>query len=69
MMADPYWYGERRGVRMEILLTSKAMLSSEYFESAGEMKEMKGYSSLPAEFRKEVEKAHEEAQKFFGGGS
>ncbi len=69
MMADPYWYGERRGVQVEMLLTPKAMLSSEYFESAGEMKEMKGYSSLPAEFRKEVEKAHEEAHKFFGGGS
>lgn len=69
MMADSFWYGERRGVRVEMLLTPKAMLSSEYFESAGEMKEMKGYSSLPAEFRKEVEKAYEEAQKFFGGGS
>jgi hypothetical protein len=67
MMANPYWYGERRGVRMEVLLNPKVMLSNEYFESASEMKEMKGYSSLPTEFRKEVERSYEDALKGRGG--
>jgi hypothetical protein len=66
MMANPYWYGERPGVRMEILLTPKAMLTNEYFESAGEMKEMRGYDSLPQAFRKEVEKAYEDIRKTIG---
>ncbi|MEO7453658.1 MAG: hypothetical protein ABIV13_02715 [Fimbriimonadales bacterium] len=68
MMAGTYWYGERRGVRMEILLTPKAMLTNEYFESAGEMKEMRGYNSLPEEFRKQVETSYEEKRRLRGGG-
>jgi hypothetical protein len=51
---------------MEILLTTKAMLTNEYFESAGEMKEMRGYDSLPQAFRKEVEKAYEDIRKTIG---
>jgi hypothetical protein len=53
-------------LRIEILLTPKAMLTNEYFESAGEMKEMRGYDSLPQAFRKEAEKAYVEMRRTIG---
>jgi len=68
VISGAYWYGERRGMRMEILLTPKAMLTNEYFESAGEMKEMRGYNSLPEEFRKQAAESYEEMRKLLGGG-
>jgi hypothetical protein len=66
VVKGPYWYGQRRKLRIEILLTPKAMLSNEYHESASEMKEMRGYESLPKDFRKEVEKAYEEMRTEIG---
>jgi hypothetical protein len=62
MISAPVWYGERRAMRVEILLSQKTMLSNEYFESAREMKEMSGYDALPEEFRKQVEKSYESAR-------
>lgn len=69
MMAGTYLYGERRGVRLEVLLSPALMLSNQYFEAARDMKEMRGYDSLPAEFRKEVERGYEEMRKALGGGT
>ena len=68
VVTAPLWYGQRRKLRVEILLTPKAMLSNEYYESASEMKEMRGYESLPENFRKEVEKAYEEMRKTLNRG-
>ena len=66
MMEGNYFFGKRNGLLLEVFLTRELMLTNRYLETAHEMKEMRGYDALPADFRQEVERAYEDARKTLG---
>ena len=63
LLETEFHFRTRRGLKLEIVLKPGIYLTDHYLEAAEEMRNMRGYNSLPAEFRKQVEQSYEEMRR------